>query len=118
MGTSEPKRALAKEVDGYLGALCKLLLSEGAEGDAAVIANAKVHVVEGYEYDNWNGGTYGHAVYLKVPESIFFKNIPRKDDVQRLFRERLNVLHNIPNEYIAEVFLEFEPTGGGDWLKS
>jgi hypothetical protein len=29
-----------------------------------IIDNAKVHIEVATDYDNWNGGTYGHDVFI------------------------------------------------------
>ena len=35
-----------------------------------VLVNSRYRVHEGWSYDNWNEGTYGHAVYFQVPSAI------------------------------------------------
>jgi hypothetical protein len=115
MANIEPDFELVKGVDRYLGVLCKMLLNEGIRDYAAIIANAKVRVVGGYDYDGIDGGIYGHAVYLSVPENIFLQNVRSKHEIQQLFKERLNVLHNIRDEYIADVFLELDSEVKEDW---
>ena len=66
-------------------------------------------------YDNWNGGTYGHAVYLVVPESLFILAAKKRDEIQKQICSDLNELHNFQNEHIAEVFLEMAVAEDRDW---
>lgn len=80
-----------------------------------IIVNAQTRVAEGWTYDNWNGGTYGHAVYLVVPESLFILAAKKRDEIQKQICSDLNELHNFQNEHIAEVFLEMAVAEDRDW---
>ena len=72
-------------------------------------------MVEGWTYDNWNGGTYGHALYLVVPDSLFLAAAKKRHEIQSEIARDLNQLHNFQNEHIAEVFLEMDVAEDGDW---
>ena len=82
-----------------------------------IIVNAQTRIHEKWSSDNWNGGTYGHALYLVVPESLFLSSIKQKLDLQTQFKDDLNKIHNVQNEFIEEVFIEMEVGDDHEWRK-
>jgi hypothetical protein len=108
---------LPKNIDRFLAALSKLYSQEGKRPFQELIVNAKTRVHEEWSRDNWNGGTYGHALYLVVPEQLFLSSVKQKNEIQTQIKEDLNKVHNIQNEFIEEVFLEMEGGEDHDWRK-
>jgi hypothetical protein len=106
---------LPKNIERYLAALSRLYAQDGQRELQEIVVNAQIRVVEEWTYDNWNGGTYGHALYLVVPESIFLGATKKRDEIQTQICRDLNGLHNIQNESIAEVFLEMDVQQDRDW---
>jgi hypothetical protein len=111
------KHELPKNIERYLAALSRLYAQDGRRDFQEIIVNAKIRMVEEWTYDNWNGGTYGHALYLVIAESLFLAvaKAKKRVDVQAEICQDLNDLHNVQNESIAEVFLEIDVTENGDW---
>ncbi|MHB1494980.1 MAG: toll/interleukin-1 receptor domain-containing protein [Acidithiobacillus sp.] len=109
---------LPKNIEHYLATLSKLYAHEGKRQFQEIIVNAQIRVHEEWDYDNWNGGTYGHALFLAVPERLFLSSIKQKGDIERKITEDLNKLHNVHNEFIAQVFLEMEVVEDHDWRKA
>jgi len=72
-------------------------------------------VVEEWTSDNWNGGTYGHALYLTLPEALYLQTVQQRDELQGEIGRDLNKIHNVQREFIAEVFIEMEVSSTGDW---
>ena len=108
---------LPRNVERYLAALSGLYAQDGNRDLQEVVVNAQTRVHEEWSRDNWNGGTYGHALYLVLPEQIYLRIVRRKDEIQKQIREDLNKAHNVQNEFIEEVFLEMELTEPDDWRK-
>ncbi len=108
---------LPKNIERYLGALSKLYERQGNRQLQEILVNGQVRVHEEWSRDNWNGGTYGHALYLTVPESLFLSCVKQKDSIQKQIREDLNAIHNVQNEFIEEVFLEMEIAGTEQWRR-
>lgn len=106
---------LPKIIDRLLGSLSKLYANEGKRSLQEIIVNASIRVQEEWSADSWNGGTYGHALYLTVPEHIFIGLVKQKGDIQSQIKDDLNNVHNVQNEFIEEVFLELEIGEGQDW---
>ena len=113
MGDS--KHELPQNIERYLAALSRLYAQDGKRALQELIVNAQTRVVEGWTYDNWNGGTYGHALYLVVPDSLFLAAAKNRQEIQSEIARDLNQLHNVQNEHIAEVFLEMDVAEDGDW---
>lgn len=108
---------LPKNIDRYLAALSKLYAQEGKRTLQELIVNATSRVHEEWSRDNWNGGTYGHALYLVLPEPLFLSSVKQKNEIQTQIKEDLNKVHNIQNEFIEEVFLEMEVGEDHQWRK-
>jgi len=108
---------LPKNIEHYLAVLSKLYAQDGKRQFQEIIVNAQIRVHEEWNYDNWNGGTYGHALFLILPEPLFLSSVKQKNDIQNKLKEDLNKIHNIQNEFIAEVFLEMEIAEDHEWRK-
>lgn len=109
---------LPKNIERYLAALSRLYGQDGRRAFQELIVNAKYRVAEEWTYDRWNGGTYGHALYLVIPEPMFLalKKAKKREEVQSEICRDLNEMHNVQNESFAEVFLELDgETDDGDW---
>lgn len=111
------KFELPQNIERYLAALSKLYAQDGKRPLQEIIVNAQSRVHEGWSDDNWNGDACGHALYLILPERLFLGTVKKKSDIQRQIKEDLNRLHNVHNEFIAEVFLEMEVAEDHEWRK-
>jgi hypothetical protein len=108
---------LPKNIERYLSALSKLYAQDGKRSLQELLVNAQTRVHEGWSEDKWNGGTYGHALYLVVPEALFLGCVKQKQEIQEQIKTDLNKVHNVQNEFIEEVFLEIEATDDHEWRK-
>ena len=104
-----------KNLERLLSALSKLYAAEGKRDLQELIVNSQTRLTIGWDYDNWNGGTYGHAVYLMVPEQIFVKVMRDTDVARHQIRDDLHKLNNLPNESVSEIFFEMEAGEMGEW---
>lgn len=118
MGNTVNAFELPNSIDRYLAALSRLYGQEGQRQLQELIVNAQIRIHEQWSKDNWNGGIYGHALYLVIPESLFLISVARKNDIQKQIKEDLNKLHNVQNEFIEEVFLEMEVGEDHEWRKA
>jgi hypothetical protein len=75
---------------------------------AELIASARIFVVEETDYDNWNGGTFGHDVKLFLPMEVLGKvRIRDQNAVCEEIQKDLNACAAaIENEHIRVVSLE------------
>jgi hypothetical protein len=117
MDDQKQKFQLSNDIDHYLATLSKLYTTKGERRKLEVIVNAQVRVNECWTSDNFDGGTYGHALYLTVPEPIYLGFVEGKDKLQNELRSDINKIQDVQNEYIAEVFLEMEKVKDRDWRR-
>lgn len=109
--------ALARDIEHYLSLVSQLYAKGGATRKLSIIANARVTVSEGWSRDNWNGGTYGHALFLALPPELFIDCIHDKDRLQTELASDINKVHNVPNESIDAVFLDAQQVEERDWRR-
>jgi hypothetical protein len=105
----------AKHLERYLASLSKLYAAEGKRDLQELVVNSQTRLTMGWDYDNWNGGTYGHAVYLMVPEQVYVRVMRDLEVVGNQLKEDLNKLNNLPNEFVSAVFIEMEDDAVGEW---
>ena len=105
MNDQQPKFELPRNIERYLAALSKLYEQEGKRQLQELLVNSQIRVHEEWSYDGWNGGTYGHALYFAVPETLYLSAVKQKEDLQKQIREDINKIHSIRNEFVEEVFL-------------
>jgi hypothetical protein len=108
---------LPNKMDNCLATLSKLYGRKGARQLREIIVNARHRVHEEWSSDSWDGGTYGHALYLLVPETIYLNIVEDKVDIQNQIKNELNQLHHVQNEFIAEVFIELEDIKDQEWRR-
>ena len=117
MSKNTTRFELPPTIEHHLAALSKLYGQEGKRQLQEIIVNAQIRVHEEWSSDNWDGGTYGHALYLVLPEPVFVSIAKQKTDVQKQIREDINNIHNVRNEFVDEVFIELEAGEEHDWRK-
>lgn len=108
---------LPKSIEHYLAVLSKLYAQDGKRHLQEIIVNAQIRVHEEWDYDNWNGGTSGHALFLVIPERLFLNTVKQKTDIEKKIAEDLDKLHNFQNEHISAVFLEMAVVENHEWRK-
>jgi len=106
---------LPGKVDSYLATLNLLYERSGDKLLREIVINGVVSIHEGWDYDNWNGGTYGHAITLIVSEDLYLRLIDEKEDIRGRIVADLNKLDNSQNEHVSEVFIEMEPANNDNW---
>ena len=107
--------ALPPKIDSYLATLNRLYESQNESLLRKLVVNGTVSIHEGWYYDNWNGGTYGHAVTLTVTEDLYVRVMEHKDEMQTRLATDLNKLDNSQNEHVSKVFIEMEPADNDNW---
>ncbi|MBF0320330.1 MAG: toll/interleukin-1 receptor domain-containing protein [Nitrospirae bacterium] len=119
MGNSSEQYELPHNIEKYLHALSKTYEHQNKKDLQTIIVNARITVHKKWSHDNWNGGTYGHAIYFSVPYGLYnILNIfNQKEKYQEQIKDDINKIHNIQNEFIEEVFLEIDIPQEDDWRR-
>jgi hypothetical protein len=115
MTRHKPQFQLPRRVDGYLATLSRLYQQVDEPLLREIVVNSEVSIHEGWDYDNWNGRTHGHAVTLTVPEDIFLRILDEKDEAQSRIATDLNKLDNSLNEHVSQVFIEMSAGEDDRW---
>lgn len=100
---------ITKKMPRYLKRLSVEYTKNGNAPLAQVIEGSKFEVREEVEYDNWNGGTYGHDVLFYVPDKLMgLIPLDTQQDIQNKIREDLNkVASAADSEYVSGVHFEY-----------
>lgn len=115
MNGNTPQFILPTRVDSYLATLNRLYATKSEKLLQEIVVNSKLSIQDQYEYDNWDGGIYGHAVTLSINENLYIRCMDSLEKIQQRIKEDLGKLCNIRGEYISNVFIEMEPTNEINW---
>ena len=115
MSGQESSYELPKQIERCLASLSKLYGRQGLTKYQEIVVNGGVRVHEAWSSESWNGGTYGHALFLLLPESLFLDIADKRDEYQKRIKEDLNKVHAVQNEFIEAVFFEMALGEAQDW---
>ena len=112
---------LPAKIPGYL-----LRLSHHYAGDTdnatlkSLIDAARVYVDEGIQYDNWDGGTYGHDVRLYLPLEALAAISPKQQEklTETLTRDLRGIAPQRPGEFISTVVFELNDENDADFQQA
>jgi TIR domain-containing protein len=117
MNGEESRFEIPKNIERYMAALSRMYEREGQRQLQEIIVNSQIRVHEQWSYDNWNGGTYGHALYIVLPERLFAFSRQQKNELEEKIRDDLNKIATVQDEFVERVFLELDLPEEGDWRK-
>jgi len=113
-----PAFELPKKLEKILASLATYFAQHRKPVLQRILVNSGYNVHEEWTYDNWDGGTYGHAIVFQVPEPIYFEIMDNLDGVAKELCEGVNRQSKARNEHIAQVSLEIQDsTSLEDWRK-
>ena len=101
--TKQTEYVLPPQIDTLLAATARYLKGEGRNDLVAILANARIEIEEGADYDNWDGGQTGHGIRLHVPEGLFHPAISNAESDGTELSKILNKLADVPHEHISYV---------------
>ena len=94
---------LPGRIDRLVAVAAKYFTKHGQENVARLLTNGRTEIVEGYDYDNWNGGQYGHGVRILLDEQLYsFAG----DEIEKYcteVRDYLNKISHVDDEHISYV---------------
>ena len=106
---------LPSKIEKYLATLSRLYRKQNNSTLQSIVVNGAVSIHEEWSYDNWDGGTYGHALTLTLPEDLYVEIMDAKDEHGRRICEDIGKLDNTQNEFIEQVFIEMESADSDQW---
>lgn len=104
-----------KNPEPLLASVCRMFAYDGAAKEIAIIVSAKPEI-EGSSYDNWNGGTYGYALRLALPVSLYAQVRDDKEQLETSIKEKIcECLIGSENHFLEVVLIAPEITAADDW---
>ena len=102
------KYYLPSKISSYLKRLLGEYILEEKTNLIEIISSAKIYIIEGTGFDNWNGGTYGHDVKLFLSESVLARiKVREQNTIAEEIRTDLNICAEaIENEFFRKVIFE------------
>lgn len=94
---------LEKKRDFYLSLLIKKLERDNKSSLSKILLRSSIEVVSEFEYDNLDGGQYGHKVRLFLSEDIFLDIVDKKSEFENSLLKEFNKIYTPKNEYICDV---------------
>lgn len=114
------KHYLTGKLPSYLLRLDREYCKDQSHLQREIIQNSRAVVIEETEYDNYNGGSYGHDARLYIPLEIHEKiSLKHLNQVAEGIREDLNQLAwQAPNEYFRAVVLEVDDENDPEYQRA
>lgn len=108
--SGRPEFTIPKKINLYLRRLKTEYARAGEAILSSVLDRARVVVEVAVDYDNWNGGVYGHNVHFYLPAEELGKVPLQKqgDFTDRLKADLKQATISVDAEFISAVFLEIE----------
>ena len=110
--------SIPQEIEGILRTLAQIYAMQGSRREVAILAKSKPEVEE-TEYDNWNGGTYGYCLTLRLPAAHYAQIEGDRERIEQDLLKRMEpLLRNYQNESINSVLLTLEIENDANWRKN
>jgi len=103
-----PRLELPGKLEKILAALAGYYKRKSKPLIRSLLVNSSYRVHEEWSYDNWDGGTYGHAVYLDVPADVYFEVMDDLEAITEDVKKNMNCVANVRNEFVDELFIEMQ----------
>lgn len=108
MNNIDRKYVLPSKLEKLLAALSAYYGQQDQQLLQRVVVNSTYNLILETNYDNWNGGTWGHTLVLQIPQSIFYEIINEISDISEQLGTDINKLVTVDNEWICSVKLEIQ----------
>jgi hypothetical protein len=101
--------------DAFLAKVAGLLKLQNLNIEAKIVASAKGRI-EQTDYDNWDGGTAIHTIYLKVPTVSYSEIMLDVENIQKAILDKARfVLRTHQGDGIGSVVIDAEIPYDPDW---
>jgi len=115
---SESHYKLPEKIEHYLAMLSKTYSFDGSVTKLQIIANAQVRIEVGHtRYEQYDDVTYGHAIFLGLPEPVYSECHFMKDLLEPEILKDLNKLNKVKGEFIAEIAIELQLAEDSNWRR-
>ena len=84
-------RTIPDDIKGILRTVGQVYAMQGNLREVAILARSKAEV-EQTDYDNWNGGTYGYRLILRIPPAHYAQIESEREKIEKDILERMEPL--------------------------
>jgi hypothetical protein len=110
--------SIPSDIEGILRTLAQIYAMQGSRREVAILAKSKPKV-EQTDYDNWNGGTYGYCLVLRLPAAHYAQIESERAKIEEDLLSRMEpLLRGYQNESINSVLLTLEIENDANWRKN
>lgn len=111
-------RTIPDDIEGILRTVAQIYAMQGSRREVAILAKSKVEV-EQTDYDNWNGGTYGYRLILRIPAAHYAQIESERGKIEKDICERMEpLLQGFSNASINSVLITLEIENDANWRKN
>ena len=111
-------RIIPDEIEGILRTVAQVYAMQGNRREVAILAKSKAEV-EQTDYDNWNGGTYGYRLILRIPPAHYVQIETEREKIEKDILERMDpLLQGFSNASINSVLITLEIENDSNWRKN
>jgi TIR domain len=104
---------IPRQIDSYIKRLQVEYKRAGEVVLSELLREAAIHVDEGVEYDNWNGGIHGHNVIFSLPAELLGKiPLTEQGNVEEKVKTDLQLASKlVEQEFVAGVYFTCSAQG-------
>ncbi len=111
-------RTIPDDIEGILRTVAQVYAMQGNRREVAILAKSKAEV-EQTDYDNWNGGTYGYRLILRIPAAHYAQIESEREKIEKDILERMEpLLQGFSNASINSVLITLEIENDANWRKN
>ena len=108
-------RIITTEMDALLAALARICAHDGKAREVAILGSARASITE-VSHDNLNGGTYGYAIHLEIPTSLYMQIAPERELIEKAFVDMIEpFVRRYSNEFIEQFVISTEVIACEGW---
>jgi hypothetical protein len=109
--------SIPEDIEGILRTLAQIYAMQGSRREVAILAKSKPEV-EQTDYDNWNGGTYGYCLVLRLPAAQYAQIESDREKIEQDILKRMNpLIRGYQNESINSVLVTLEIENDANWRR-
>jgi hypothetical protein len=107
--------SFVSDLEPLLATVARLFAADGSAREVAILANAQASIKE-TSYDNWNGGTTGHSLFLAIPNPLYSQVVGELEICeQKILDKTTSLLRQYPNDHLEKVHIAPILTADKDW---
>jgi hypothetical protein len=95
-----------QKIEKILASLAAYYRAEDQRSLLDIITNSRYAFEEGYTYDNWDGGIWGHILHLYIPLEMHSSIFNSIESIEKKLCEDINRIAKIDSEFLSNVSIE------------